>query len=101
MSCISQLLDQYRYEVQYPIETSPNSQRISEVVPLVINTQGWVKGLGADLLLQIEHLAEPTHTFAFVDQSDNTADNQTGRGMDDQPTQLFQGEDYGLEPDAI
>jgi polynucleotide 5'-hydroxyl-kinase GRC3/NOL9 len=100
MSCISQLLDQYRYEVQYAIETSSNSHRISEVVPLVINTQGWVKGLGADLLLQIEHLAEPTHTFAFVDQSDNTADNQTGRGMDDQPTQLFQGEDYGLEPDV-
>ncbi|KAJ9092435.1 hypothetical protein QFC21_006817 [Naganishia friedmannii] len=101
MSCISQLLDQYRYEVQYPIDTTPSSTtKISEVVPLIINTQGWVKGLGADLLLQIEHLAEPTHTFTFVDQSDTAADNQTGRGMHDEPAQLFQGEDYGIEPDV-
>jgi polynucleotide 5'-hydroxyl-kinase GRC3/NOL9 len=36
-------------------------------VPLVVNTQGWVKGLGAELLLEIERMAEPSHTYTFAD----------------------------------
>lgn len=35
------------------------------MVPLVINTQGWVKGLGEELLTAIEGMADPTHIFAF------------------------------------
>ena len=35
-------------------------------LPLVINTQGWVKGLGADLLTEIHRLADPSVIFDFV-----------------------------------
>ena len=31
----------------------------------MINTQGWIKGLGEDLLREIELAAEPTHIFTF------------------------------------
>lgn len=57
------------------------------MVPLVINTQGWVKGLGADLLLEIERLAEPSHTFTFAESSGPEADGD----------QSFQGDDFSTE----
>ncbi|ORX37251.1 hypothetical protein BD324DRAFT_435981 [Kockovaella imperatae] len=50
ISAIRQLIDYYRYEMEGP---------------LVINTQGWIKGLGEDLLKAIESAAEPTHVFTF------------------------------------
>ncbi|RUS17575.1 hypothetical protein BC937DRAFT_89790 [Endogone sp. FLAS-F59071] len=34
-------------------------------VPLLINTHGWIKGLGYDLLLHLLSCALPTHVFAF------------------------------------
>jgi polynucleotide 5'-hydroxyl-kinase GRC3/NOL9 len=37
--------------------------RISDTIPLVINTMGWTKGLGADLNTKIEELVEPTDVF--------------------------------------
>lgn len=86
LAAVSQLLEQYRFEVQYPINATESS-RISEIVPLVINTQGWVKGLGADLLLEIERLAEPSHTFTFAESSGAEADGD----------QSFQGEDLTYE----
>ena len=36
-----------------------------EVVPLVVNTMGWTKGLGADLNKKIEDLVEPSDVFEF------------------------------------
>jgi polynucleotide 5'-hydroxyl-kinase GRC3/NOL9 len=47
---------------------------------LVVNTQGWVKGLGADLLGQIEELVQATHTFAFQ------ADDAVARDADEDGT---------------
>ncbi|GAA5984351.1 hypothetical protein JCM10908_003309 [Rhodotorula pacifica] len=38
-----------------------------ERVPLVVNTSGWNKGLGAEILAQLEDLVKPTHVFAFAD----------------------------------
>ncbi len=35
-------------------------------VPLVINTQGWIKGLGADLAARIEPMLRPTHIFDVI-----------------------------------
>lgn len=68
LACISQLIEQYRYDVQYPLDSAvERSGKITEVVPLVVNTQGWVKGLGAELLLEIERMAEPSHTYTFAD----------------------------------
>lgn len=34
--------------------------------PLIVNTHGWVKGLGADLLLRIKELVRPTRTLSFA-----------------------------------
>lgn len=56
--------------MQYPLDSASDAGgKITEVVPLVVNTQGWVKGLGADLLLEIERMAEPSHTYTFADAS--------------------------------
>lgn len=40
--------------------------RVADVVPLVVNTMGWTKGLGADLNAKVEELAEPTHVFEII-----------------------------------
>ena len=34
-------------------------------MPLIVNTQGWMKGLGEELLRAIELMVEPTHVFNF------------------------------------
>jgi polynucleotide 5'-hydroxyl-kinase GRC3/NOL9 len=82
LASVSHLIEQYRYEVQYP--TDPiESSRISEVVPLVINTQGWVKGLGADLLLEIERLAEPSHTYTFAESNGTEGEGDLSFHSDD------------------
>lgn len=39
-------------------------------VPLIINTQGWVRGLGLDMLLQTCRLAEPTEIVQFHSAAD-------------------------------
>jgi polynucleotide 5'-hydroxyl-kinase GRC3/NOL9 len=36
---------------------------MADVIPLVVNTMGWNKGLGADLTRQIEDMVEPTDIF--------------------------------------
>ena len=36
---------------------------MADGIPLVINTMGWAKGLGADLLLKILDIAQPTQVF--------------------------------------
>jgi polynucleotide 5'-hydroxyl-kinase GRC3/NOL9 len=84
------LLETYALEVEYPLLDEPVSRsasrrrgrfarsdeaavrentalrtRIRERVPLVVNTQGWVKGLGADLLAQLKSASHPTHVFSF------------------------------------
>lgn len=73
MAAISQLLLYYRYEVAHPLLSS-------RPVPLVINTQGWVKGLGEELLRGIEIAAEPTHTFAFESEFDEQPQAPAGSG---------------------
>lgn len=68
MGAIHQLLSYYQYEVQHLstfLGEAAEGGRRSDAVPLVINTQGWVKGLGEDLLRSIEAVAEPSHVFAF------------------------------------
>jgi polynucleotide 5'-hydroxyl-kinase GRC3/NOL9 len=69
MSAIHQLISHYQYEVQYPL-TPAGGRRRGDVIPLVVNTQGWVKGLGEDLMRAIEVAAEPTHVFAFEAQDE-------------------------------
>ena len=37
--------------------------RIRDIIPLVVNTMGWNKGLGADLTRRIQDIVQPTHVF--------------------------------------
>ncbi|GAA5853538.1 hypothetical protein JCM9279_001306 [Rhodotorula babjevae] len=70
------LLETYALEVEYPLDgdAAPSEGRkIVERVPLVINTQGWVKGLGADLLDKLKALARPTHVYSFPTPDDAPA----------------------------
>ena len=66
---IRQILEVYKYEIQYSTAitsgASGSTGRRTDAVPLVINTQGWVKGLGEDLLRSIENASAPSHVFAF------------------------------------
>lgn len=55
LAAVQQVINYYRFEMGD--------------IPLVVNTQGWVKGLGEDLLRSIETMVEPTHIFGFKDPS--------------------------------
>lgn len=66
--------------MQYPLSPTSSGDggdgaKRSDVVPLVINTQGWVKGLGEELLRSIESMACPTHVFDFEPEPSPTADH--------------------------
>lgn len=65
MAAIHALIGHYQYELQYPPALLTSGGRKTDSIPLVVNTQGWVKGLGEDLMRAIEGAAEPTHVFAF------------------------------------
>ena len=46
------------------LENEPVLQnRIPGAIPLVVNTMGWNKGLGADLTRRIQDIVQPTHVF--------------------------------------
>ncbi|KAG8998101.1 Polynucleotide 5'-hydroxyl-kinase grc3 [Tulasnella sp. 427] len=78
ISAIASLLQTFATELQFGAianettdDTSPQShrsppRRISAIVPVIINTHGWVKGMGADLARRIEELAQPTYIFELL-----------------------------------
>ncbi|KDE04810.1 hypothetical protein MVLG_04774 [Microbotryum lychnidis-dioicae p1A1 Lamole] len=52
--------------------TSKDGTKATDRIPLLINTHGWKKGLGADLLSKLKMNVQPTHIFAFDhDQEDD------------------------------
>ncbi|EGU11099.1 thiol:disulfide interchange protein precursor [Rhodotorula toruloides ATCC 204091] len=92
LAAISALLSTYALEVEYPSldeasssrrhrrgqpadesNRADSSRKYRERVPLVINTQGWVKGLGADLLAKLKAESQPSHIFSFVETVENGA----------------------------
>ncbi|WVQ83048.1 hypothetical protein IAT38_005186 [Cryptococcus sp. DSM 104549] len=86
IAAVRHTIEHYKYEVQYSSESAEDteSDKISGCVPLVINTQGWVKGLGEDLLRAIEMIAEPTHVYAFSSPVDEESGYQ-GPGWTSSP----------------
>ncbi|CAK5283075.1 unnamed protein product [Mycena citricolor] len=65
LSAIQSAIESYQLDVQTPATPGPDEGRISACIPLVVNTMGWSKGLGADLTLSIEAIVRPTHIFQF------------------------------------
>lgn len=80
LSALTALIANYSLEVEYPLVDEPArrigrrhgsarsataASKVRDRVPLVVNTQGWVKGLGADLLEKLKLESRPTHLFSF------------------------------------
>ncbi|KAF5344139.1 hypothetical protein D9758_008828 [Tetrapyrgos nigripes] len=68
LAAIQSLLQYYRLDVQTPVDAASSMEqngRITRTIPLVVNTMGWAKGLGADLTAKIEDIVQPTHVFEF------------------------------------
>ncbi|KAK0205857.1 hypothetical protein DFS33DRAFT_537167 [Desarmillaria ectypa] len=67
LSAIQSLVQTYRLDIQIPTDMGIESDddRTCDRIPLVANTMGWTKGLGADLLQKIHAMVEPTQIFEF------------------------------------
>lgn len=74
LSALNDLAQRYHLELKYSTafdddpmvdDEEDDQRRISTAIPLVINTQGWVKGMGADLLRSIEGIFKPSHIVDF------------------------------------
>lgn len=66
LHAIQSLLEAYKLDLQFSVpidEPLPGDERIYDAIPLVVNTMGWTKGLGADLNARIEEFVEPSHAF--------------------------------------
>lgn len=108
LSAISALLATYALEVEYLLvddlprhrahrDAVKPTSRIRDRVPLIINTQGWVKGLGADLLAKLKGESRPTHLFHFdlpVEEGPEPSWNDSSFAVDssDQSYQIFRME---------
>ncbi|CEP19192.1 hypothetical protein [Parasitella parasitica] len=60
LACISELVDHWKHD-QEQLQDEDQQQWL----PLVVNTQGWISGVGYDLLLSQIHKVEPTDVFAM------------------------------------
>ncbi|KAK7693914.1 hypothetical protein QCA50_003488 [Cerrena zonata] len=69
IDAIRALLQTYEMDVQHTGLTNDSGEnqdgRVVDTVPLVINTMGWTKGLGADLTNQIHDILLPSMIFEF------------------------------------
>ncbi|PFH47021.1 hypothetical protein AMATHDRAFT_153153 [Amanita thiersii Skay4041] len=90
LSCIQALFRSYELDVQTPIVSNifsgsddVTTDRILDTIPLVVNTMGWNKGLGADLTRKIQDTVQPSHVFEFV--SSQTTENPDWRDESNQP----------------
>ncbi len=78
LRAIQALVENYRLDLQFAnlfvdIEDGEDDDRIADIIPLVINTMGWTKGLGADLARRIEELVQPSDIFTFETSPSNDA----------------------------
>lgn len=67
LSAIQSLVQTYRLDIQTPTDMGieGDDDRTWDRIPLVVNTMGWTKGLGADILQKIHAMVEPTQIFEF------------------------------------
>ncbi|KAI0269364.1 hypothetical protein BC834DRAFT_866034 [Gloeopeniophorella convolvens] len=73
LRAIEALLETYRLDLQHATAladaadeaAASDDARIADAIPLVVNTMGWTRGLGADLGRRIEALAQPNAIFSL------------------------------------
>ncbi|KAF8230056.1 hypothetical protein L208DRAFT_1378678 [Tricholoma matsutake] len=63
-------------------------ERIHDFIPLVINTMGWTKGLGADLNKKIEDMVQPTDVYELE------GDSSTFEGQASSPPPVMTDNSY-------
>ncbi|KAI0717546.1 hypothetical protein C8T65DRAFT_707168 [Cerioporus squamosus] len=79
LDCIHALIQLYSTDLQHAtLDEESSDSRITSVIPLVVNTMGWTKGLGADLGRKVEEIIEPAHIFAFAGPSPEDEWNAAG-----------------------
>lgn len=65
LECVTELINIWRTEfAQVTTDTSTE-----DLIPLVINTCGWIKGMGLDLLISVIHEAKPTDICALYKEN--------------------------------
>ena len=72
LNAIQALIQTYKEDLEFPAAPQTGDSRITEVVPLVVNTMGWTKGLGADLNKRIEDMVEPSDVFRLENLNHNS-----------------------------
>ncbi|KAH9916798.1 uncharacterized protein B0H18DRAFT_1124020 [Fomitopsis serialis] len=68
VECVQALIQAYNLDIQHGALLNDNDDkgtdnRLSDIIPLVVNTMGWSRGLGSDLSLKIEETVEPSQIF--------------------------------------
>lgn len=95
VAAVLDLIEYFRAQIQ---PGDSNEDGVSQRVPLVINTQGWIKGLGADLASRIEPMLRPTHIFDVVPRGSSDLLPPPTRG---QPWLDAEGAILGSGPEIV
>ncbi|KAK3846193.1 MAG: hypothetical protein J3R72DRAFT_380259, partial [Linnemannia gamsii] len=118
IACVKELVKTYYGEVSHTRSWDESDDYHSdddeeEHIPLIINTQGWIKGMGYDLLIQLLDYTAPSHIFGFHSPSNgdsnlppsffSTIREQALAARREQPTFLYVaavvlGDDNNLSP---
>lgn len=78
VECIQALVQSYNLDIQHGALLAGNDEKDADkrtlgVVPLIVNTMGWTRGLGSDLSLKVEETVEPSQVFELeAPQADDT-----------------------------
>ncbi|KAF8333007.1 hypothetical protein F5887DRAFT_995172 [Amanita rubescens] len=66
LASVQALFQAYELDLRTPLLSSDVPNHIRDVIPLLVNTMGWNKGIGADLTQRIQDIIQPTHVFEIT-----------------------------------
>lgn len=95
VAAVHDLIEYFRDHIQ-PGQSDANGE--PHRVSLIVNTQGWVKGLGADLAARLEPVLRPTHIIDVVPRGSSDAVPPPTRG---QPWLDAEGAILGSGPEIV